>query len=116
MGIDFISVTLIITTFLWLFSLGYLCFAFIALELFKYKRNKKVFSDNFSLFGIPEYHAQASQGTYNKKRRKTEMRVEMPYNEYLYFDCYISNINSSGMYNINNYIDVGISIRFGIDY
>ena len=75
-----------------------------------------IFSDNFSLFGLSEYHVQASQGTYNKKRRKTEMRIEMPYNEYLYFDCYISNINSSGIYNINNYIDVGISIRFGIDY
>jgi len=48
MEIDFISTTLIITTFLWLFSLGYLCFAFIALELFKYKKNKKKFSTNFS--------------------------------------------------------------------
>ena len=75
-----------------------------------------IFSDNFSLIGEPEYHAEANKGTYNKKRRKTEMRVEVPYNEYLYFDCYISNINSSGMYNIYNYIDVGISIRFGIDY
>ena len=47
MQIDFINITLIVTTFLWLFSLGYLCFAFIALELFKYRKNKKVFSGNF---------------------------------------------------------------------
>ena len=47
MQIDFISVTLVIITFLWLFSLGYLCFAFIALEIFKYKKNKKVYSSNF---------------------------------------------------------------------
>jgi len=48
MQIDFINITLIIATFLWLFSLGYLCFAFIALEHFKYRKNKKVSSGNFS--------------------------------------------------------------------
>ena len=48
MQIDITNITLIITTFLWLFSLGYLCFAFIALEHFKYRKNKKVSSGNFS--------------------------------------------------------------------
>ena len=48
MQIDFINLTLIITTFLWLSSLGYLFFSFIALELFKYKKNKRVISGNFS--------------------------------------------------------------------
>ncbi len=48
MQIDFINLTLIITTFLWLTSLGYLFFSFIALELFKYKKNKRVISSNFS--------------------------------------------------------------------
>ena len=48
MQIDFINLTLIIITFLWLTSLGYLFFSFIALELFKYKKNKRVISGNFS--------------------------------------------------------------------
>ena len=48
MKIDFINLILIITTFLWLTSLGYLFFSFIALELFKYKKNKRVISGNFS--------------------------------------------------------------------
>ncbi len=48
MQIDFLNLTLIITTFLWLTSLGYLFFSFIALELFKYKKNKRVISGNFS--------------------------------------------------------------------
>ena len=48
MQIDFINLTLSITTFLWITSLGYLFFSFIALELFKYKKNKRVFSGNFS--------------------------------------------------------------------
>ena len=48
MQIDFINLTLMITTFLWLTSLGYLFFSFIALELFKYKKDKKVISGNFS--------------------------------------------------------------------
>jgi len=46
--IDLINITLIIATFLWLFSIGYLLFAFIALELFKRKKNKEVISSNFS--------------------------------------------------------------------
>ena len=47
MQIDFISVTLIVAVSLWLFSLGYLFFALIAIEHFNYKKNKKTIMENF---------------------------------------------------------------------
>ena len=47
MQIDFLSVILIGAVSLWLFSLGYLFFALIAVDHFNYKKNKKTIMENF---------------------------------------------------------------------
>ena len=47
MQIDFLNVILIGAISLWLFSLGYLFFALIAVEHFNYKKNKKTIMENF---------------------------------------------------------------------
>ena len=47
MQIDFLNVILIGAVSLWLFSLGYLFFALIAVEHFNYKKNKKTIMENF---------------------------------------------------------------------
>ena len=47
MQIDFLNVILIGAVSLWLFSLGYLFFALIAVDRFNYKKNKKTIMENF---------------------------------------------------------------------
>jgi ceramide glucosyltransferase len=47
MQIDFLNVISIGAVSLWLFSLGYLFFALIAVEHFNYKKNKKTIMENF---------------------------------------------------------------------
>ena len=47
MQIDFLNITLIVTVSLWIFSIVYLFFSLITIEIFKYKQTKKVNPENF---------------------------------------------------------------------
>ena len=47
MQIDFLNITLIVTVSLWVFSIGYLVFSLVTIEIFKYKKTKKVKPENF---------------------------------------------------------------------
>ena len=47
MQIDFLNITLIVTVSLWVFSIGYLVFSLVTIEIFKYNKTKKVKPENF---------------------------------------------------------------------
>ena len=70
-----------------------------------------IISDDLSFFGLAEYRQSAENDTYDKLRRKTEVRVGSAF-----YDFYISKISSRAIYSQNNYIDFGISVRLGINY